>query len=61
MTSEVSAQACEFHRDRDLEDYLKMVKDLLAMSVRDRKELDLIRRKRLLEFRWAGNDKPRYL
>jgi len=59
---EAAAQLGEYQSDKDtIENYIKQVANLLAMSVKDRKEFDPVQRKRLLAFRWAGNDKPGYL
>ncbi len=59
---EAAAQEGDFHGNKDIiEDSAKKVKDSTTKSVRDKKEIDPVRRKRVLAFRWAGNDKPRYL
>ncbi len=59
---EAAAQEGDFHGNKVIiEDSAKKVKDSTAKSVRDKKEIDPVRRKRVLAFRWAGNDKPRYL
>ena len=61
-TKEAAPQEEELHGDKDtFEDSTKRAKYLSAKSVRDRKESNIVRRKRVLAFRWAGNDKPRYL
>lgn len=44
-----------------MEDSTGKFKYRLAKSVKPRKEFDSVRRKRVLVFRWIGNDKPRYL
>ena len=52
----------EFRGDKDtVEDSAKKIKDISARYLRHRKKSDLVRSKRVLVLRWAGNDKPRYL
>ena len=52
----------EVRGDEDtIKSYTEIVKDHSTKSLKHRQAIDRVRRKRVLAFRWAGNDKPRYL
>ena len=60
-TKEDSAQEGESHSNKDTFKDSPKAKEMSAQSSRDGAESNKIRRKRLLAFRWVGNDKPRYV
>ena len=60
-TKDDSAQEGESHTNQNTFKDSPKAKEMSAHLSRDGAESNRIRRKRLLAFRWVGNDKPRYL
>lgn len=60
-TKDDSAQEGESHTNQNTFKDSPKTKEMSAHPSRDGGESNRIRKKRLLAFRWVGNDKPRYL
>ena len=60
-TKDDSAQEGESHTNQDTFKDSAKAKEMSAQPSRYGGESNTIRRKRLLAFRWVGNDKPRYI